>query len=278
VIKDLLIAITHNRGDDAALAAGIVLAESHDAHIAALVCVPLTIPITFEWSAIPAELYTRVQDAERERGNSVAKRVRDALSRSSAKHEVRVVESQLMPPASVAALHARHADLAIVSGVSDETAGWADSMFLDLLMESGRAVFVVPPQYLMKAPPRHVVVAWQPTREAARALHESLPLLRQAETVDVLVVDPVVGENRHGEEPGADIATHLARHGLRVRLVSRSRMGETAATVIVRQAMETGAELVVAGGYSHTRMREMVIGGVTRSLLEMCPVPVLLSH
>ena len=277
-MKDLLIALARGRGDDAALAAGLVLAESHRAHLAALVCVPLTTPITFEWSAIPADLYLRVQEAERERGRQVAAHVRETFSKSPVTTEVRVVESQLMPPARVAALHARHADLSIVSGVSDETARWADGMFLDLLLEAGRPVLVVPPQYAMTVPPRHAVVAWQATREAARALHDSLPLLKQSKTVDVLVVDPVVAANRHGEEPGADIATHLARHGLRVRLVSRPGMGEDAAAVIVRHAMESGAELIVAGGYSHTRMREALLGGVTRSLLETCPVPVLLSH
>lgn len=278
MIKDLLIAITHNRGDEAALAAGIALAESHDARLAALVTVPLTIPVTFEWSAIPAELYTRIQDAERERGNGVAGRVRAALAKSNARHEVRVVESRLMPPARVAAMHARHADLAIVGGVSDEDPGWADSVFLDLLLDSGRPVLVVPPQHAMDASPAHVVVAWQPTREATRALHDSLPLLLRAASVDVLVVDPVVADNRHGEEPGADIAAHLARHGVNVRVVSRPRMGEPAATVIMRQAIETGADLIVAGGYSHARLREMALGGVTRTLLQASPVPVLLSH
>lgn len=277
MITDLLLAVSHNRGDDAALATGIALAERADAHLAVLVCVPLTIPITFEWSAIPAELYTRVQDAERERGHAAAARLRQKLAPAGVRSEVRVVETQLIPPASVAAMHARHADVAIVGGVSDEAPGWGDSMFLDLLFESGRPVLVVPPQFKPR-PIRHAVVAWQPTREATRAVHDGLPLLKLAETVDVLVVDPVIADNRHGQEPGADIATYLARQGLRVRVVARPLMGERAPTVIVRQAVETGADLVVAGGYSHSRMRESILGGATRTLLETCPVLVLLSH
>lgn len=92
------------------------------------------------------------------------------------------------------------------------------------------------------------------------------------------MVDPVVADNCHGKEPGADIATHLARHGLRVRVVSRTPAGVNAIRVIVRQAVETGADLVVTGGYSHARLREALLGGVTRSLLASCPVPVLLAH
>lgn len=277
MITDLLLAISHNRGDHSALAAGIALAERTDAHLAVLICVPLTIPIVFEWSALPADLYTRVHEAERERAQAIAEQLRQKLAPSGVRADVRVVETQLIPPASMAAMHARHADLAIVAGVAGEAPGWGENIFLDLLFESGRPVLVVPPQYKPR-PIRHAVVAWQTTREATRAVHDSLPLLKLAETVDVLVVDPVIADSRHGQEPGADIATHLARQGLRVRVVARPLMGERAPTVIVRQAVETGADLVVAGGYSHSRIRESLLGGATRTLLETCPVPVLLSH
>lgn len=279
MLKDLLVAITHGPGDAAALAAGLALAESEEAHLAALVCVPLTIPVTFEWSAVPAELYVRVQQAERERGERTAAALRQSLARSTASSEVRVVETRLMPPSSVAALHARHADLAIIGGgMGMPPDAWNEAMFLDLLLDSGRAVLVVPPGHAFAAPLRHAVVAWQPTREATRALHESLPLLRRAQSVDVLMIDPVIADNRHGEEPGADIATHLARHGLRVRVVARTPAGEDAAQVIVRHAAETGADLVVAGAWSHTRLREALLGGATRTLLASCPVPMLLAH
>jgi nucleotide-binding universal stress UspA family protein len=277
MITDLLVAVSHNRGDDSAIATGISLTQRANAHLAVLICVPLTIPITFEWSAFPTELYSRIHDAERERAEATAAGIRQKLAASGVRNEVRVVETQLIPPASMAALHARHADIAIVAGVADQAPGWGESIFLDLLFDSGRPVLVVPPQFKPR-PIRHAVVAWQPTREATRAVHDGLPLLKFAETIDVLVVDPVVADSRHGQEPGADIATHLARQGLRVRVVVRPLMGEHAATVIVRQAVETGAELVVAGGYSHSRVRESIIGGATRTLLETCPVPVLLSH
>src|SRR3546814_14574015 len=92
------------------------------------------------------------------------------------------------------------------------------------------------------------------------------------------MVDPRVGETSHGELPGADIAEHLARHGLRVEVVSRPREGVTAGVAILRHAREVGAQLVVAGGYGHSRMRQLVFGGVTRHLFEQADVPVLFSH
>lgn len=94
-------------------------------------------------------------------------------------------------------------------------------------------------------PVTHAVVAWQPGREATRALHDALPLLRNAATVDVVMIDPVIGESRHREQPGADIATHLIRHGLRVNIVVHAREGETVAMALMRHAVESGAPLPV---------------------------------
>lgn len=121
-------------------------------------------------------------------------------------------------------------------------------------------------------------MAWRPTREATRALHDAMPLLRVAESIDVLEVDPDVGKRGGGALPGADIATHLARHGLMVRVVLHTRSGESTAMAMIKHAERSGAELLVAGGYGHSRLREWALGGVTRELLQSTPVPVLFSH
>ena len=130
----------------------------------------------------------------------------------------------------------------------------------------------------MALPISHAVIAWQPTREAARALHDALPLLREAKTVDVVMIDPVVSESRYGQEPGADIAGHLARHGLQVNVVTHVLRQETVATALLRHAAESGAQLLVAGGYGHSRLREWALGGTTRELLQAISTPILFSH
>ena len=99
-------------------------------------------------------------------------------------------------------------------------------------------------------PVTHAVVACQPGREATRALRDALPLLRNAATVDVGMIDPVIGESRHREQPGADIATHLTRHGLRVNIVVHAREGETAAMALMRHAVESGAPCRCSGAAS----------------------------
>jgi nucleotide-binding universal stress UspA family protein len=275
--KDILIPLVDSPADEAALSFGIDLASAQGAHLTALVTVALLVPFGFEMSAIPADLYSQLHEVERARGRELAQKTRDRLRSSSISWEVRTVESLMVPSSSVAALHARYADVTIVTGSADRAAP-ASGNFADVLMASGRPVVVVPPRHVAKSTPGHVVVAWQPTREATRAVHDALPFLLKAARVDVITVDPRVDESHHGEEPGADIANHLARHGIRANVVAIPSMGAETEDAIMRFATESGAELIVAGGYSHSRLREHILGGVTLGLFERAGVPVLFSH
>jgi nucleotide-binding universal stress UspA family protein len=100
----------------------------------------------------------------------------------------------------------------------------------------------------------------------------------QGAGVDVVVVDAEPGLLGHGERPGADIAVHLARHGLDPQVVAVSRGDRKIGTALVEQARESGAELLVMGGFSHSRWRQQVFGGVTRTVLAQANLPVLFSH
>jgi nucleotide-binding universal stress UspA family protein len=151
-------------------------------------------------------------------------------------------------------------------------------LFAGLLFESGRPVLVIPPHHPCQWPAAHAVVAWQTTREATRALHDAMPLLARATSVDVLMVDPEPRTGGHGELPGADIGTHLARHGLKVNVVERKRGGNSVATTLLRHAADTNAGLLVAGGFGHSRLRQWMLGGTTDGLLEAMHLPVLFSH
>jgi nucleotide-binding universal stress UspA family protein len=279
VLKDLLVPMTRAEGDETALQVAIDLAARSDAHLAVLIPVSLPVMIPSEWGTYPTDLYSGAYDEARRQGEALAETLRARLARLEVASEVRVVESQYMSARRIAALHARHADLTVITAPT-RTPGHSavESLFLDVLMESGRPVLVVAPGYRVEVPAKRAVIAWQPTREASRAVHDALPLLRNAELVDVLTVDPEISEAGHGEQPGADLATHLARHGLNVRVVSLSGTGESIARSILGHCIQTGAGLLVAGGYSHSRFREIVVGGVTRDLLAAAHLPILFSH
>lgn len=279
MFKDLLLVDTHAKADESALAASLALAAHADAHLAVLVVSEVPRPLASEWGSYPAALYTGIADDVRAQAEERAAALRERLARETVSWEVRLADAVFLPATRTAAVHARHADLAIVAGSSeDEYRGPIEGVFVDLLMDSGRPVLLVPNGARLELPLAHAMIAWQPTREAARAVHDALPLLGTARSVDVLVVDPDVGESAYGEQPGADIAAHLARHGVQVRVVVQPSAGRSAGGAILAHVVESGAGLVVAGGYSRSRLRQLILGGVTRELLESAQVPVLFSH
>ena len=124
----------------------------------------------------------------------------------------------------------------------------------------------------------NVLVAWNASRESTRAVTDALPLLARAKSVAVLVVDPEEAGGKHGDSPGADIALHLARHGVNAKAYPTPSGGVEVGDVILSRASDIGADLIVMGAWGRSRARELVMGGATRSLLERMTVPVLLSH
>jgi nucleotide-binding universal stress UspA family protein len=145
-----------------------------------------------------------------------------------------------------------------------------------LLMATGVPFILVPESWGSSAI-EHVVLAWNASREARRAITDALPLLVEAKSVTILIVDPEKNP-RLGEEPGADIAHYLSRHGVNVLVKQTSSQGRPVARTILEYAREHGADLVVIGAYSHARTTEMLVGGVTRSLLRDAAVPLLIAH
>lgn len=276
--KDILVPYINARSADAPLTAAIALAERDPAHVALLVIVDVPAPVPNDWTGMSYSTYLRLHEEAHQRADALSASLRERVANASVPVEVRQADALALYPASTATLHAHYADLAVVPSLTAEDSGQVHDFFQDLLLDSGRPVLVVPPSARMATAPKRVVVAWRPTRESARAVHDAMPLLEQAEQVDVLVVDPKVGETAHGEEPGADIAAHLARHGVRVQAVARPSQGASVGAAILDYAERSGADMIVAGGYGHSRLRERMLGGATRDLLHSASLPVLFSH
>lgn len=184
-------------------------------------------------------------------------------------------------PAAALAREARAADLLIV-GRGGGDFGLENHRTVDpgdLLMRAGRPVLVVP-QGVAALEARRVLVAWKDTREARRAVADALPLLAAAE--EVLVVEAVPGEPEEREAAlrrTGDVVALLSRHGATARGEAlEPRDGRSVTDELLRTAERHGADLVVAGGYGHARLREWAFGGITRDLLARCPVCCLLSH
>ncbi|WP_426437011.1 universal stress protein [Bradyrhizobium genosp. P] len=146
-----------------------------------------------------------------------------------------------------------------------------------ILLASGVPLLVVPNTWEGETIGSRILVGWNATREARRAVSDSLNFLVAAKSVTVLVIDPG-SRPQHGDAPGADIAIQLARHGAHVDVERVSSSGIPVAQVIVRYALKRASDLLVIGAYSHARLKEVLFGGVTRTLLARMPVPVLISR
>ncbi len=171
---------------------------------------------------------------------------------------------------------ARHFDLSIVGQAEPETSAVEKTIVEATLFDSGRPVIVVP--YIQKAPLEldRVMVCWDGSRAAARAIADALPLLERAGLVEVVIIANERG--KQDEIEGADIGQHLARHRLNVE-VQRIDCGHLdVANALLSHAADSGADFIVMGGYGHSRMREFVLGGATRSILRSMTTPVLMSH
>jgi len=277
-IKDVVVFIDGQRDALGVIEFAAKLCEEHRAHLTG----------AFVWPTLPAEgpaSYARgraIQDllaSHDAEVSAIEKSLREsfesAVSRSGLQAEWRSIRYFL---AEELVAHARYADLAIV-GRTDPVS--PDAIPLDLpqtlVLASGRPVILLPPETPHLAG-RRVLVGWDAGREAARAVADALPFLMRAEAVELLVVDHERHPASHGEEPGADIARHLARHGVQLNVRRVPSNGEDVGRVILSRAAEFGAALVVMGAYGHSRLTELVFGGATRTALHETTLPVLMSR
>lgn len=171
---------------------------------------------------------------------------------------------------------ARYADLTLIGPelLANETL--KEKAIEGALFLSARPLLVLPEGSQTTLRPKRVLVAWDARIEASRAMRESLDLLVNANEVRLVLVDP--SESEFGEEPGADAATYLARHGIKVTVDRLPRSGRTVADVLRRHAVDTAAELLVMGAYGHSRLRERMFGGVTKSMLDEPPLPIFMAR
>lgn len=189
--------------------------------------------------------------------------------------ERRLVDDE---PEGGLALQARYADLVVVSQVDRNDA--VERLNADLpeyvMLTSARPVLMVPYAGAFPVIGANVLVAWDASIEATRAVTNALPILKRARKVTIAVFNPNPFD-AHGEQPGADIGLFLARHGVNIE-VALQRTDIDTGNALLSLAADTQADLIVMGGYGHTRFRELLLGGVTATMLRAMTVPVLMSH
>lgn len=218
-------------------------------------------------------IWPQVIEQTRADAKAEGKRIQQQLKALEVNSELRVLETPLGLAGEWAGQHAMHADISVIQAPHSEL---GIAAFEGALFQSGRPVILVPHDWKGETLGKNILIAWKPTREAARAVADAAPFINAAKNVAVLTVD--AAPNGYGQGPGRDIATHLARDGARVEVRNIDGQGRFAETAIVDEAKAIDADLIVMGGYGHGRLTEFVLGGVTRSLSRNCPIPILMSH
>lgn len=275
--KDILVLVDRSPAAAGRIEVAARMASPFGAHVTGLhVTGPPVIP-----PSVTAEVAQAVLDAYAELHGEAAEKARSLfmahVSRPGVAAEWRQSEGET---SDVVAMHARCADLAVL-GQDDPEAPAMDTprgLVERVLLGSGRPVLVIPYIGARGAVGEEVAVAWNGTREATRAVNDALPLLRRARRVTVLTINARGGPEGRGDVPGPDIALHLARHDVRVEFKAIESEEVAVPEMLLSSVADLGADLLVMGGYGHSRLRELVMGGATRGILQAMTTPVFLSH
>lgn len=272
-MKDILVPLDTTDLCELRIDAAITLAEKFDSHITGLYA-KRTIDQVFYGEAYTEMVIAAMTEYREKETADVTKLFNDRLKLRYAKSDLKIEKFQEDRSFGT---HANLADL-IVTAQHDSTTQISNknNQPEHLVMSSGRPVLVVPYIGFPKTMGDHVMVAWDKSREATRAVHDALPILKKAKSVSVFsVTDRRTGEQ---EAVGADLAEHLARHDVNVETKPVVSENLSVADYMLSSASDLDIDMIVMGAYGHSRLREYTFGGTTRSILKSMTVPVFMAH
>ena len=275
MIKDIIVNLSVGKPRDVAGDYAITVASAFDAHLSGVACAYEPVVGGMAFPGVAAS----VIDAFRAESQAEADRAKKAFDENARRAGLSSDSSVISATASGAADKlgelAREYDLSIVAQAQPD-GDVAETLAIEgALFNSGRPVLVVPYIQTTGLKLDRVMVCWDGSRNAARAISDAMPFLRRAGMIDVVTVE---NRERRNELVGAKIAAHLARHGLKVELKPIVSPELDVADAILSNAADSSADLIVMGGYGHTRLREFILGGATRGILGAMTVPTLMAH
>ena len=276
MIKDIVVNLSIGDRDPAAEYA-VSVASVFSAHLAGVAFAydPI-IPPTNMGEPMPPDWIDAMRTEAEGAAKAAISRFEDRARRAALSAEAGMLNASLVGSSERFARIARRFDLSIVQQAGSDKAATDDLIIEAALFDSGRPVLVVP--YIQKDEIKleRVIVCWDGSRNSARAIADALPFLVRAKATEVITVEGTRPEN--DEIPGADIGHHLSRHGIKVEVDRIVASDLDVANAILSHAADVSADLIVMGGYGHSRLREFILGGATRGILASMTVPTLMSH
>jgi nucleotide-binding universal stress UspA family protein len=276
MIKDLVANLPVGTSADVVTDFAVRMAGTFDAHLAGIAFVYQPMMPMIGRYGIPAEVIELPRIESRKAAKTTVSKFDDAARCGTISAESRIIELTFDDAPTLFGRIARRFDMSIVAQPEPDKSGPEQPILEAALFDTGRPVLIVP--WIQRARPKldRILVCWDGSRSAARAVADAMPFLRRAKAAEVVVVTSKAGGIE--ELPGADIAQHLARHGVKVEL-NRVVAGDIdVANMLLSRAADFSADFIVMGGYGHSRLREFILGGVTLGILNAMTVPTLMSH
>lgn len=263
---------------DGDLKLAATLCEQVEAHLAVLVLTLASPPPVGEYAAVVSDAWLEERQSDLEKLRRRTGEVSALLGSSTISHDVLSEYVEEAWADDLVGRRARYTDITVLGPelLSQDT--FKRKVIDGALFSSGKPLLLIPQGCAPTLRPKRIVVGWDSRIEASNAVARSLFLLREAEDVHLALVDPVAGEDHQGGEPGADAATYLARHGVKVTVDRLPSQGRTVAAALQQHATDISADLLVMGAYGHSRLRQRIFGGVTSSMIEEPTLPVLMTR
>jgi nucleotide-binding universal stress UspA family protein len=275
MIKDIIVNLGLGAQDPAGSFA-VSVAEEFEAHLLGVAFAYEPIIPGSVMGGIPPEFIESQRAESNKKAQDAIARFEQLAKREGISYETRVVSATIAGASDQLARMGRRFDLVVVGQPEHGKPMPEEVVDEGVLFESGRPVIFVPFIQRTGLKLDSVLVAWDGSRAATRAIGDAMPFLEKAKQVEVVVVGGKPPKS--DEAPGADLGQHLARHGIKVTVKRITAPEIDVQSAILSHASDSSTDMIVMGGYGHSRLREFVLGGVTRGLLESMTVPVLMSH
>jgi nucleotide-binding universal stress UspA family protein len=276
MIKDLVVNLGLGRPRDVAADYAISIAEAFGAHACgvAFAYEPVVPPSVM--GGIPADIIDVQWVASDSAADAAIAGFEATARRAGIAAEHRKLTASIGGAGDLFGRLARRFDLAVTAQAEPRSSAAHGLIIEGALFGSGRPIIVVP--YIQKSGLKldRVMICWDGSRPAARAIADAMPFLARSAAIDVVIV--ASGREKSDEIPGVDIGEHLARHGLKVDVKRIVSTDVDVPNTILSQAADSGADFIVMGGFGHSRLREFVLGGATQGILGAMTVPTLMSH
>ena len=276
MVKDLVVNLTGGTAQDFAADYAISMAKLFAAHVGGVGFVYEPVIPGSLLGGIPTDLIEAQREENAKTAKAAVARFDAAAKQAGVSAESRILDASIEGAADLFGRIARRFDISVVGQARPKEGATEELLIEGALFESGRPVVVVPFVQTQGIRLERVLVCWDGSRPATRAIADALPFLQRAKAVDIVAVSGERGKGR--ELAGTNMARHLARHGITVELKRVNAGDGDVAAAIRAHAVERGADFMVMGGYGHSRLREFILGGVTRTFLASSTIPVLMSH